>query len=79
HAAQREQLHMLYQQPAPLDEPTVAALVALLDQLDVRAEGERLMRAHYAAALAALAAARPRAPAAAQLRALAELLLTREA
>ena len=75
----RARLAAVYPQPAPLAEQTVDAIVALLDALGVRAEGERLVRHHHEAALGALAAARPRAGTGELLLALAESLIGREA
>ena len=72
-------LAALYDQPAPLPDGAAEGLVALFEEIGVAAEGERRVRAHFGAALAALREARPRAEAGTLLECLAESLLGRKA
>jgi geranylgeranyl diphosphate synthase, type I len=74
-----DRLRALYEQPPPLSDDSIDALVALFDGLGVAAEGERRVRGHHAAAFASLHEARPRAEPAARLTALADRLIGREA
>jgi geranylgeranyl diphosphate synthase type I len=76
---QRARLAALYDQPAPLPDDAAEGLVALFEEIGVAAEGERRVRAHFGAALAALREARPRAEAGTLLESLAESLLGRQA
>jgi geranylgeranyl diphosphate synthase type I len=78
-AAVAERLRALYDQAPPLADETVAALVALFDELGVAAEGQHRVRAHHEAALAALREACPLPEPAERLGALAESLSGRVA
>jgi geranylgeranyl diphosphate synthase, type I len=78
-AADRTELGRLYEQPAPLPDPALQGLVARMETLGVRQEGERLVRELYEVALAALDAAQPQAQPRKLLRQLADSLIGRQA
>jgi geranylgeranyl diphosphate synthase type I len=75
----RGRLRRVYAQDGPLDDAVVDDLVAVLNDLSVRAEAERLVRHHYDAALSALHAASPPPEGAALLECLAASLIGRQA
>jgi geranylgeranyl pyrophosphate synthase len=78
-AVDRTELGRLYEQPAPLPDPALQGLVARMETLGVRQEGERLVRELYEVALAALDAAQPQAQPRKLLRQLADSLIGRQA
>jgi geranylgeranyl diphosphate synthase type I len=73
------ELRRLYAPAAPLSDEALAALVAIMDELQVRAEGERLVLERLDASLSALDQAQPTQAGRELIRSLVQTLMQRQA